>query len=65
VLCPVAPATDIAIFAFITALGSSANKDKKGVKVAQLVDILKDARAGDMLLEVKTSDGDVVNITLE
>jgi len=40
-------------------------KDKKGVKVAQLMEILKDARAGDMLLEVRTSKGDLVKITLE
>jgi len=40
-------------------------KGKKGVKVAQLIDLLKDARAGDMLLEVKTSNGDLVKITLE
>jgi len=40
-------------------------KDRKGVKVAQLMEILKDARAGDMLLEVKTSKGDLVKITLE
>jgi len=40
-------------------------KDKKGVKMAQLIELLNDARVGDMLLEVKTSDGDVVKITLE
>jgi len=40
-------------------------KGKRGVKVAQLMDLLRDARAGDMLIEVKTSNGGLVKVTLE
>jgi uncharacterized ubiquitin-like protein YukD len=40
-------------------------KEKKGIKVAQLVELLKESSAGDMLLEVRTSNGDMVKITLE
>jgi len=38
---------------------------KKGMKPDQLIKLLTDAKAGDMLLEVTTDKGDHVRITIE
>jgi len=40
-------------------------KDKKGMKVDQLINLLQYSNIGDLLLEVKTNKGDLVKITLE
>lgn len=40
-------------------------KDKKGIKLDELVKLLESAKAGDMLLEVTTDKGDLVKITVE
>ena len=40
-------------------------KDKPGLKVDEFMTMLNEFKAGDLLLEVFTSDGDLVRITLE
>jgi hypothetical protein len=40
-------------------------KDKKGIKAEELIDLLNNYKAGDLLLEIKTNAGDLVKITLE
>ena len=40
-------------------------KEKPGLKVDDLMAMLNEFKAGDLLLEVNTSDGDFVRITLE
>jgi len=39
--------------------------EKSDFDIADLMDILEGSRSGDVLLEVKTGDGDLVKITLE
>jgi len=40
-------------------------KNKPGLKVDQLKDMFDEFKAGDLLLEVTTSNGDLIRITLE
>jgi len=40
-------------------------KDKPGIKVDQLIELLNSSKPGELLLEINTGDGDFVKITLE
>ncbi|MDR2697407.1 MAG: hypothetical protein LBB40_02905 [Holophagales bacterium] len=40
-------------------------ESKQGIKVDQLIELLNSSKPGDLLLEIKTSNGDLVKVTLE
>jgi len=40
-------------------------KNKPGIKVDQLIELLNTSKPGDLLLEITTSNGDYVKVTLE
>jgi hypothetical protein len=40
-------------------------KCKKGIKTGELIKLLESTKSGDMLVEVSTSDGDMIKICVE